>query len=73
MRRIRDYMTIAEPAEWLGVSAGALRKWDRLAKVKAVRNPVNGYRLYRREDLEAFFRRLSQGGTRRQYSRRSRA
>lgn len=52
MRRIQDYMTITEAAEFLGVSASTLRNWDRLGKLKAVRNPMNGYRLYRKSDLE---------------------
>jgi excisionase family DNA binding protein len=48
-----DYLTIKEAAEFLGVSPSTLRNWDRAGKVRAVRHPVNGYRLYRQEHLKA--------------------
>lgn len=50
--RISDLMTVAQAAEFLGVSASTLRNWDRIGKVRAARHPVNGYRLYRRDDLQ---------------------
>lgn len=49
--KIDDYMTVAEAAEYLGVSPSTLRNWDRSGKLTARRHPLNGYRLYRREDL----------------------
>jgi excisionase family DNA binding protein len=48
-----EYLTICEAAELLGVSDWTLRKWDQNGKLKPHRHPVNRYRLYRREDLEA--------------------
>jgi excisionase family DNA binding protein len=47
-----DLLAVGEAAKFLGVSAATLRNWDRAGKVKAVRHPVNRYRLYRREELE---------------------
>ena len=38
---------------FLGVTAATLRNWDRAGKLKAHRHPMNGYRLYRRDELEA--------------------
>lgn len=48
----RDYMTIRDAAEYLGVSPSTLRNWDRTGKVKTIRHPVNNYRLYRTKDLD---------------------
>jgi len=60
VRTLQDYLTIREAAKVLGVSTSALRAWDRAGKLTAIRNPMNRYRLYRREDLEAFLARLAQ-------------
>jgi MerR family transcriptional regulator, copper efflux regulator len=60
--RLNDYLTITEAAILLGVSPDTLRNWDRADRLKPLRHPINGYRLYRREDLEAFLRRVSRGG-----------
>lgn len=48
-----EYMTVAEAAELVGVSPWTLRNWDKAGKLKPERHPINGYRIYRREDLEA--------------------
>ena len=48
-----DFLTVGEAARVLGVTAWTLRNWDRAGKLRAARHPVNGYRLYRRDDLEA--------------------
>ena len=57
---LRDYLTIKEAAAFLGVSPKTLRAWDRAGKLKPVRHPLNRYRLYLREDLEAFLRKLAE-------------
>jgi excisionase family DNA binding protein len=49
-----DFLTVAEAAEYLGVSAQTLRRWDASGKLKAVRHPASRYRYYRRSDLEPF-------------------
>ena len=46
------YLTVGEAATRLGVSPWTLRLWDRKGKLRSVRHPLNGYRLYRPEDLE---------------------
>jgi len=53
LRGTRDFITIGQAAELIGVSPTTLRNWDRSGKLRAVRNPMNRYRLYRREDIEA--------------------
>lgn len=56
---LADYMTVTEAAELLGVTAATLRNWDRAGKLSPRRNPLNGYRLYKREELEAILREVS--------------
>jgi DNA-binding transcriptional MerR regulator len=34
MRKIRDYLTVGQAAEFLGVSPWTLRYWDRTGKLK---------------------------------------
>jgi DNA (cytosine-5)-methyltransferase 1 len=53
-----DYLTVKEAAAFLGVSTSTLRNWDRTGKLKAVRHPINRYRLYRRTDLEQLLQQL---------------
>lgn len=48
---LAQYLTIAQAAEVLGVSAGTLRNWDRQGKLTPRRHPLNRYRLYRRDEL----------------------
>ncbi|HYA04155.1 MAG TPA: MerR family DNA-binding transcriptional regulator, partial [Syntrophobacteria bacterium] len=52
METFKDFLTIKEAAEFLGVTPTTLRNWDRRKKLIPVRHPLNGYRLYRRSDLE---------------------
>ena len=47
----RTYLMINEAAELLGVTPATLRNWDRSGKLKARRHPLNGYRLYSRDEL----------------------
>lgn len=47
-----NYLTVGEAAETLGVSRSTLRNWDKAGKLKPYRHPVNGYRLYNRNELE---------------------
>jgi MerR family transcriptional regulator, copper efflux regulator len=49
----RDYRRIKEAARVIGVSEATLRNWGKQGKIKVHRNPVNGYRLFKRSDLEA--------------------
>ena len=49
---LKDYLTVGEAARLLGVSASTLRNWDKMGKLHARRHPINGYRLYSREELE---------------------
>jgi hypothetical protein len=61
MRKIRDYLTVGEAADLLGVSPWTLRYWDRTGKLTPARHPLSGYRLYRREQIDDLLR-LAAGG-----------
>ena len=56
-KRLDEYLTIKRAAEQLGVAPDTLRNWDRSGKLRAVRHPLNRYRLYRQEDLSALLDR----------------
>jgi excisionase family DNA binding protein len=49
-----DYLTIAQAADYVGVSAATLRRWDASGRLKAVRRPGSKYRYYRVAELEPF-------------------
>jgi excisionase family DNA binding protein len=55
---LKDYLTISEAAATLGVSCSTLRNWDKTGKLKPYRNPVNGYRLYNRRELETLLQEV---------------
>lgn len=52
---VKNLMSLKEAAIYLGVSKSVLRKWDNLGKLKAVRNTMNKYRFYYKEDLDRVY------------------
>ena len=52
--KVREYVKVAEAAEILGVSQGTVRAWAEAGKIPMHKNPANGYRLFRRGDLDKF-------------------
>ena len=58
MKNFNDYATIKKAAEILGVSTNTLRNWDANAKLKSIRHPLNGYRLYLKSDLENLLKKM---------------
>jgi MerR family copper efflux transcriptional regulator len=56
--KLRDYLRISEAADYLGVSPNTLRNWESAGKIVAHRHPVNDYRLFRREDLDAMLKKV---------------
>ena len=63
MRKLDEYLKIAEAAEVLGVSQNTLRKWADEDRIPVSVNPANGYRLFLREDLESFLNETAQPKT----------
>ena len=59
MQKLSDYLRISEAAEYLGVSPNTLRNWVNAGKIAAVRHPVNDYRLFKQEDLDALLKKVA--------------
>ena len=60
MAKLDSYLTVAEAAEYLGVSANTIRNWGRDEKIKEHRHPINNYRLFKVVDLERILKRVDQ-------------
>lgn len=61
-RDLGEYLTVGDAAEMLGVSRSTLRNWDRSGKLRAFRHPINGYRLYLREDMQRILDNVGKSG-----------
>lgn len=46
----------------LGVTTQTLRNWDKKGKLRALRNPLNNYRIYKPEDIELLLRKIESEG-----------
>ena len=55
---MNKYLSLSETAALIGKSKETLRRWDREGKLKAVREPVSNYRVYRKEDVKTLFSNL---------------
>jgi len=58
MRKLKDYMRVSQAAEFIGVNAETLRRWDRAGKLKAYRHPISKYRLYSVSDLRKLLNKV---------------
>ena len=61
MNKFSDYLTVKQAAGFLGICAEILRRWDRVGKLKSIRNPLNGYRLYNEKELTHLLESLHGG------------
>jgi MerR family transcriptional regulator, copper efflux regulator len=52
VNKISDYLNVKKAAQFLGVTGKTLRNWEQRKKITVYRNPINGYRLYKKDDLE---------------------
>lgn len=64
MEKLSEYVKIAEAAEILGVSRNTVRAWGEAGRIPMHVNPANGYRLFRREDLEEFLDQVASSNER---------
>jgi len=64
MNNLKDYLRIKEAADLLGVSQGTLRNWGRDGKIATHRHPINGYRLYKKTDLETLLKKTARSAKR---------
>lgn len=61
MKNLRQYMNVNEAAKYLGVSPNTLRNWGKAGRIKERRNPVNGYRVYDKAELDELLRQIEAG------------
>jgi len=59
MTKLTDYLQTADAAEYLGVHHNTLRKWAARGDIPMHRNPANGYRLFKRSDLDVFLKKTA--------------
>jgi excisionase family DNA binding protein len=64
--KLKDYLRISEAAEYLGVSPNTLRNWENAGKLVAHRHPINGYRLFKKEELDEVLKQVKRPGQRKQ-------
>ena len=55
---MNEYLSLAEAAEIVGKSKETLRRWDNEGILKAVREPVSNYRVYKKEDVQTLLGNL---------------
>jgi excisionase family DNA binding protein len=58
VEKLSHYLRISGAAAYLGVSPNTLRNWVNAGKIAAFRHPVNDYRLFKREDLDALLKQV---------------
>lgn len=56
--KFKNYLQIKEAAEYLGVNIETLRTWTKKGKIEFIRNPINNYKLFKREDLDSLLASL---------------
>jgi excisionase family DNA binding protein len=64
MTKLSEYVKVAEAAIILGVAQNTVRAWAANGTLPVLRNPANGYRLFRRSDLDAFLKKVSRSAPR---------
>ncbi len=52
MSESSQLITIKQASKMLGVTPLTLRNWDKNGKLKALRHPMNNYRVYKRADID---------------------
>ena len=56
MDKFKDILRISAAVDYLRVSPNTLRNWENGGKIAAHRHPVNGYRLFKQEDLDSLIK-----------------
>ena len=54
----KKYLSVSEVAKLMGITPLTVRNWDKKGALVAYRNPVNNYRMYRIEDVEALMKQI---------------
>ncbi|MEK7501466.1 MAG: MerR family DNA-binding transcriptional regulator [Patescibacteria group bacterium] len=59
----RKLISIKDAAKMLGVSTLTLRNWDKNGKLRALRHPMNNYRVYKTDDINNLIENISNNST----------
>jgi len=54
----KQFLTVKEVARIIGVSPLTVRNWDKKGLLKAHRNPLNNYRMYKIEEVESLLKKI---------------
>ncbi len=54
----KKFLTVNDVARLMGVSPLTIRNWDQKGKLRAYRNPVNNYRMYKVEEVESLLKQI---------------
>lgn len=60
MFNFRDYLTIKDAAEFIGVAPNTLRNWEREKRIATYSAPFNKRRLYKKDDLENYLNSIKE-------------
>lgn len=55
---MEKFISIKRASEILGVTPLTLRNWDKKGKFKALRHPINNYRVYKSEDVTRIIKEI---------------
>lgn len=58
--KLDSFLTVAQAADFLGVSANTIRNWGKDGKIDEYRHPINNYRLFKPEDLRRVLTKVTQ-------------
>ncbi len=58
MPKLDEYLTIKDAAAYLAVSPNTLRNWGANGKIRMHRHPLNGYRLFKKSDLDELLQQV---------------
>ena len=65
-----QYLTIKEASLLLEVTPLTLRNWDKNGKLRALRHPINNYRVYKKEDILTLLENIKIGTQRKKNTKR---
>ncbi len=63
MNTTSKLISIKQASQLLGVTPLTLRNWDKNGKLKALRHPMNNYRVYKRDEVEKLIEMISSNTT----------
>ena len=61
MLKFSDYLKIKDAAKFIGVCPNTLRNWEKEKKLMSYKHPLNGYHIYKKEDLECLLNTITKG------------